>query len=162
MRHGMDYLAETYLSYSPVSIETLIGKGKGQLNMRDVAVEKVSDYAAEDADITLQLKLLFAPKLAEGGVQELFDTIECPLIKVLADLEYEGVRIDSNYLAEYSCELEGQILSLEQSIYEQAGVKFNIGSPKQVGDLLFERLKIPYKGAKTKTGQYSILGKAST
>ena len=155
MRHGMDYLAETYLSYSPVSIETLIGKGKGQLNMRDVAVEKVSDYAAEDADITLQLKLLFAPKLAEGGVQELFDTIECPLIKVLADLEYEGVRIDSNYLAEYSRELEGQILSLEQSIYEQAGVKFNIGSPKQVGDLLFERLKIPYKGAKTKTGQYS-------
>ncbi|WP_421797311.1 DNA polymerase I [Haliscomenobacter sp.] len=155
MRHGMDYLAETYLSYSPVSIETLIGKGKGQLNMRDVPVEKVSDYAAEDADITLQLKLLFAPKLAEGGVQELFDTIECPLIKVLADLEYEGVRIDSNYLAEYSRELESQIFSLEQSIYEQAGVKFNIGSPKQVGDLLFERLKIPYKGAKTKTGQYS-------
>ncbi|MDX2067004.1 MAG: DNA polymerase I [Haliscomenobacter sp.] len=155
MRHGMDYLAETYLSYSPVSIETLIGKGKGQLNMRDVPVEKVCDYAAEDADITLQLKLLFAPKLAEGGVQELFDTIECPLIKVLADLEYEGVRIDSNYLAEYSRELESQILSLEQSIYEQAGVKFNIGSPKQVGDLLFERLKIPYKGAKTKTGQYS-------
>lgn len=155
MRHGMDYLAETYLSYSPVSIETLIGKGKGQLNMRDVPVEKVCDYAAEDADITLQLKLLFAPKLSEGGVQELFDTIECPLIKVLADLEYEGVRIDSNYLAEYSRELESQILSLEQSIYEQAGVKFNIGSPKQVGDLLFERLKIPYKGAKTKTGQYS-------
>lgn len=155
MRHGMDYLAETYLSYSPVSIETLIGKGKGQLNMRDVPVEKVSDYAAEDADITLQLKLLFAPKLAEGGVQALFDAIECPLIKVLADLEYEGVRIDSEYLAAYSQELEAQILSLEQSIYEQAGVKFNIGSPKQVGDLLFERLKIPYKGAKTKTGQYS-------
>lgn len=155
MRHGMDYLAETYLSYSPVSIETLIGKGKGQLNMRDVAIEKVSDYAAEDADITLQLKHLFAPKLAEGGVQELFDTIECPLIKVLADLEYEGIRIDSNYLVEYSRELEAQILNLEQSIYEQAGVRFNIGSPKQVGDLLFERLKIPYKGAKTKTGQYS-------
>lgn len=155
MRHGMDYLAETYLSYSPVSIETLIGKGKGQLNMRDVPVEKVSDYAAEDADITLQLKLLFAPKLAEGGVQALFDAIECPLIKVLADLEYEGVRIDSDYLADYSQELEAQILDLENSIYEQAGVKFNIGSPKQVGDLLFERLKIPYKGAKTKTGQYS-------
>lgn len=154
-RHGMDYLAETYLSYSPVSIETLIGKGKGQLNMRDVPVERVSDYAAEDADITLQLKNLFAPKLTEGGVQELFDNIECPLIKVLADLEYEGIRIDSNYLIDYSRELEAQILEREQSIYEQAGIKFNIGSPKQVGDLLFERLKIPYKGAKTKTGQYS-------
>jgi DNA polymerase-1 len=155
MRHGMDYLAETYLSYSPVSIETLIGKGKGQLSMRDVPVEKVCDYAAEDADVTLQLKQFFAPKLAEGGVQSLFDTIECPLIRVLADLEYEGVRIDSQYLANYSQELEAQILQLEQSIYEQAGIKFNIGSPKQVGDLLFERLKIPYKGAKTKTGQYS-------
>ncbi|MBK9488001.1 MAG: DNA polymerase I [Haliscomenobacter sp.] len=156
MRHGMDYLAETYLSYSPISIEMLIGKkGKDQLNMSQVDLEKVTDYAAEDADITLQLKELFAPKLEEGGVQELFDTIECPLIKVLADLEYEGIRIDSDYLDVYSKELDIQIQTLEQSIYEQAGVKFNIGSPKQVGDLLFERLKVPYKGAKTKTGQYS-------
>ena len=155
-RHGMDYLAESYLSYSPISIEMLIGKkGKDQLNMRQVDLEKVTDYAAEDADVTLQLKNLFAPKLEEGGVQELFDTIECPLVKVLADLEYEGIRIDSAYLDVYSKELETQIQTLEQSIYEQAGVKFNIGSPKQVGDLLFERLKIPYKGAKTKTGQYS-------
>ncbi len=155
-RHGMDYLAETYLSYSPVSIEELIGKkGKGQITMREVPVEQVKEYAAEDADVTLQLKQFFAPRLEEGGVQKLFDTIEAPLVRVLADLEYEGVRIDSNYLAEYSKELDVNIAVAEAAVYEKAGMKFNIGSPKQVGEVLFEQLKIPYKGAKTKTGQYS-------
>jgi DNA polymerase I len=155
-RHGMDYLAETYLSYSPVSIEELIGKkGKGQVTMREVPVEQVKEYAAEDADVTLQLKQFFAPRLEEGGVQKLFDTIEAPLVRVLADLEYEGVRIDSNYLAEYSKELDVNIAAAETAVYEKAGTKFNIGSPKQVGEVLFDQLKIPYKGAKTKTGQYS-------
>jgi DNA polymerase-1 len=155
-RHGMDYLSETYLKYKPIPIEDLLGKkGKTQLNMSDLSPQEVRDYAAEDADITLQLKEYLAPKLIEGEVLELFEKIEAPLVAVLADLEFEGIRIDSEYLAVYSKELESSIAKIEQEIYKSAGIPFNIGSPKQVGDVLFERLKIPYKGAKTKTGQYS-------
>jgi DNA polymerase-1 len=155
-RHGMDYLSETYLKYKPIPIEDLLGKkGKTQLNMSDLTPLEIRDYAAEDADITLQLKEYLAPKLIEGEVLDLFENIEAPLVAVLADLEFEGIRIDSEYLAVYSKELEISIAKIEQEIYKSAGIPFNIGSPKQVGDVLFERLKIPYKGAKTKTGQYS-------
>ena len=156
LRHNMDYLAETYLKYQPVSIETLIGKkGVNQLSMRDVRVERVAEYAAEDADITLQLHHYFAPKLKEENLQELYDSIEGPLIKVLVDMEYEGIKVDKEYLNEYSKELEKDIFAIEQKIYQQAGFQFNIASPKQIGEILFDRMKIPYKGAKTKTGQYS-------
>jgi DNA polymerase I len=155
LRHGMDYLAETYLKYKPVSIETLIGKGSKQLSMRDVRVERVAEYAAEDADVTLQLYHFFAPKLREEGLQELYDTLEAPLIRVLVDMEYEGINLDSDFLNKYSVELEKEIAAVEQKIYDDAGMQFNIGSPKQIGEVLFDKMKIPYKGAKTKTGQYS-------
>jgi DNA polymerase-1 len=156
LRHNMDYLAETYLKYQPVSITTLIGKsGKNQLSMRDVPVEKVSDYAAEDADITLQLKEYLEPKLKEEELDKLYDDIEAPLIKTLVDLEYEGVNIDADYLDNYSKELETSIRTIEEQIYSTAGARFNIGSPKQVGEILFDKLKIPYRWRKTKTGQYS-------
>ncbi len=156
LRHNMDYLAETYLKYQPVPIESLIGKkGAGQLNMRDVPVEKVKEYAAEDADVTLQLRDVLEPKLNAEGLKNLYWNLEAPLIQVLTDMEYEGVRIDPEYLESYSVELEKEILSMEAQVYEKAGLRFNIASPKQVGEVLFERLKIPYRGAKTKTGQYS-------
>ncbi len=156
LRHNMDYLAETYLSYQPISITTLIGKkGKNQLSMRDIAVEKVVDYAAEDADITLQLKEKFAPELKEEGLEKLYQDIEAPLIQALVNLEYNGVNLDVDYLNEYSKELTTSIAEVENSIYEQAGVKFNIASPKQVGQILFDKLEIPYRWRKTKTGQYS-------
>lgn len=153
LRHGMDYLAETYLKYQPVSITTLIGKGKNQITMREVPVEEVKDYAAEDADITLQLKEFLEPKLREEKLEKLYLDIEEPMIKALVDMEFEGIRIDSQFLAEYSKELDKEILKLEETIYEKAGVKFNIGSPKQVGEVLFDKLKAP-GGRKTKTGQY--------
>ncbi|MBI5916600.1 MAG: DNA polymerase I [Bacteroidetes bacterium] len=156
LRHNMDYLAETYLKYQPVSIDTLIGKkGVNQLTMRDIRVERVADYAAEDADITLQLGRYFSPKLKEEGLEELYDTMEEPLIKVLVDMEYEGIRIDGDFLRKYSVELEKGIAAEEQKIYQKAGMRFNIASPKQIGEVLFEKMKIPYRGAKTKTGQYS-------
>lgn len=155
LRHGMDYLAETYLKYKPVSIETLIGKGAKQLSMRDVRVERVAEYAAEDADVTLQLYHFFSPKLKEEGLQDLYDTLEAPLIEVLVSMEYEGIRLDGDFLKEYSVELEKDIAAVEQKIYEDAGMRFNIASPKQIGEVLFDKMKIPYKGAKTKTGQYS-------
>ncbi len=156
LRHNMDYLSETYLKYQPVSIETLIGKkGVNQLNMRNVPVDKVAQYAAEDADVTLQLHHFFAPKLQEEGLRELFDTMESPLTKVIVDMEIEGVRIDADLLGAYSVELTKDIAAIEQKIYEQAGLHFNIASPKQIGDILFTKMKIPYKGPKTKSGQYS-------
>ncbi|MBK7475002.1 MAG: DNA polymerase I [Haliscomenobacter sp.] len=156
LRHNMDYLAETYLKYQPVPIESLIGKkGAGQRTMRDVPVEKVTEYAAEDADVTLQLREVLEPKLNAEGLSGLYWNLEAPLIRVLTDMEYEGVRIDPLYLEAYSAELEKEILDMEAQVYEKAGLRFNIGSPKQVGEVLFERLKIPYRGAKTKTGQYS-------
>ncbi|MFA6945819.1 MAG: DNA polymerase I [Pedobacter sp.] len=154
-RHNMDLLAENYLNYSPVSITTLIGdKGKSQGNMRDADVEKVKEYAAEDADITLQLKNVFEPILKSVNAWKLAEEIENPLIYVLADIEHEGVRIDQNALAEFSKTLETDIRQFEKTIYEKAGVKFNIASPKQLGEVLFDKLLLDPQAKKTKTGQY--------
>jgi DNA polymerase I len=156
LRHNMDYLAETYLKYKPISIESLIGKkGKSQGNMRDVEVETVKEYAAEDADVTFRLYEYFLPKLKEEGLLDLFTNIEAPLVKVLATMEFNGVKVEQSFLNTYSKELEEKMELMEKEIYVAAGTRFNIGSPKQVGELLFDLMKIPYKGAKTKTGQYS-------
>lgn len=156
MRHGMDVMAETYLHYSPVKIESLIGKkGKQQLSMRQVPLDTIKEYAAEDADITLQLKEKFSPMIDNEGLQKLFGEIEIPLISVLADMEAEGIKIDTNALAEFSKELENMILAQDKDIQTLAGTPFNIASPKQVGEILFEVLKIVEKPKKTKTGQYA-------
>lgn len=156
MRHNMDVLAETYLNYSPVSIETLIGKkGKGQLNMRDVPLEKISEYAAEDADITFQLKEVFEPQLKQTETEKLFKEVELPLIPVLADMEREGITLDVPSLREISEQLDHDIKIAEKDIYGMAGFNFNIASPKQVGEVLFDALKISDKAKKTKTGQYA-------
>lgn len=156
MRHNMDVLAETYLNYAPVSIESLIGKrGKEQGTMRDVPLEQIKEYAAEDADITLQLHKIFAPELKKTGVQKLFDEVEMPLISVLADMEAEGITVDKNALYELSKVLEKDIVKADKEIQELAGATFNVSSPKQVGEVLFEKMKIVEKPQKTKTGQYS-------
>lgn len=156
LRHGMDYLAETYLRYQTVPIEALIGKkGKEQGSMRDVPLEEIKDYAAEDADITLQLYHILQPKLQEARLEELYRKVEGPLIHVLTDMEYAGIRVDKDYLGEYSVKLGTEISALEKKIYELAGTRFNIGSPKQVGELLFEIIGIPYRWKKTKSGQYA-------
>jgi DNA polymerase I len=158
LRHNMNYMAETYLNYSPIKIETLIGgKGAKQGTMRDVAIEKIKDYAAEDADVTLRLRDYLAPKLAERGekVQQLFREVETPLVKVLTDIEWNGVRIDPGFLKSYSVELTEKILALEEKVLSMAGFTFNIASPKQVGEALFDQMKIPYPGKKMKSGQYS-------
>ncbi len=154
-RHNMDLLAENYLEYTPVSITSLIGaKGKNQGNMRDVELEKVKEYAAEDADITLQLKDVFEPILKSVNAEKLAREIENPLIYVLADIEREGVKIDRQALAGFSVLLETDIKQLEHTIYEKAGVKFNIASPKQLGEVLFDKLQLDPQAKKTKTGQY--------
>ncbi|MES2829017.1 MAG: DNA polymerase I [Bacteroidota bacterium] len=154
-RHNMDVLSENYLCYSPISITTLIGsKGKAQGNMRDVPVEKVVDYAAEDADITLQLSNIFVPMLKELNADQLATNVENPLIYVLADIEKEGVRIDMDTLINYSKELEIDIRKFEQSVFDKCGVKFNLASPKQLGEVLFDKLCLDPKAKKTKTGQY--------
>lgn len=154
-RHNMDILSENYLGYKPVSITELIGpKGKNQGNMRDVDFEKIKEYAAEDADITLQLKDVFEPKLKEVEGEKLVNEIEHPLIYVLADMEYEGVKIDHDTLRDFSKQLETDIAQYEKTVYEKAGVKFNIASPKQLGEVLFEKLMLDPKAKKTKTGQY--------
>jgi DNA polymerase-1 len=156
MRHNMNVLAETYLGYSPVSIETLIGKrGKGQLSMRAVPLEEIKEYAAEDADITLQLKEKFEPMLKEAHITKLFEEIEIPLISVLAAMEAEGVALDKNALKEISVGLEKDIALVESEIQQLAGSPFNVSSPKQVGEVLFEVLQITEKPKKTKTGQYA-------
>ncbi len=156
LRHNMDYMAETYLKYKPVSIETLIGKrGKTQLSMREVAVDKVAEYAGEDADITLQLWEYLSPHLKEENLENLYETMEAPLVSVLVDLEYEGININVDFLNKYSRELSEEIREVEQKIYDQASTRFNIGSPKQVGEILFEKMEIPYRWRKTKSGQYS-------
>ncbi len=155
-KRGMDMLAMKYLQYEPVSIETLIGKkGKGQGNMRDVEVEKVKEYAGEDADITLQLKQVFEPLLESNDVAGLFYNVENPLVPVLADMEFEGVGIDVNFLNDYSKELGREIKQAEESVYRQAGVTFNLASPKQLGEVLFDKMKLDEKAKKTKTGQYA-------
>jgi DNA polymerase-1 len=157
MHHGMDILSETYLKYSPKPIEALIGKkGKGQKTMREVPVEDVKEYAVEDADVTLQLKELFEPELERTGTRKLFDEIEIPLMPVLASMEQEGINLDVQYLKQLSSELSNDIKRLEEKIYECAGEKFNLGSPKQLGEILFDKLKIGgNKQKKTKTGQYA-------
>lgn len=156
MRHNMNVLAETYLNYSPVSIETLIGKkGKEQLGMRSVPIEEIKEYAGEDADITLQLKNIFDPMLVDAQIKKLFDEIEIPLIPVLAAMEAEGIALDKNALSELSIELKKDILIMETEIQALAGTSFNVSSPKQVGQILFEVLKIVEKPKKTKTGQYA-------
>ncbi|SHI35266.1 DNA polymerase I [Hymenobacter daecheongensis DSM 21074] len=157
MRHNMDVLAETYLHYTPVSITELIGpKGKNQKTMADLPPAEVSDYACEDADVTLQLKHVFEPKLRELNLLKLLNEVENPLVPVLADVEYEGVRIDSGAMGEYSAELQGYITELEQQIYAAAGQEFNIGSPKQLGEVLFDKMGLGGgKIKKTKTGQYA-------
>jgi DNA polymerase-1 len=157
MRHNMDILAETYLKYSPKPIEDLIGKkGKNQKSMRDVELEQIKEYAVEDADITLQLKEIFTTELDKTETKKLFDEIEIPLVKVLADMEKEGIRVDVDFLKSLSKELDNDIKSFEKNIYETAGHSFNLASPKQLGEVLFDKLKIGgAKQKKTKTGQYA-------
>ncbi|MEI7897288.1 MAG: DNA polymerase I [bacterium] len=156
MRHGMDLLSETYLDYKPVSIEELIGKkGINQLSMRTVDIETVKEYAAEDADVTFRLKQVFEPMLTETDTLDLFDKIEVPLIPVLASMEADGVRIDPQTLNDYSAELEKDIRVLESSIHEDAGTTFNVSSPKQLGEILYDKLRIVENPKQTKTKQYS-------
>jgi DNA polymerase-1 len=154
-KRSMDILSEKFLGYEPVHIEELIGKkGKTQGNMRDAAIEKVKEYAGEDADITLQLKNIFVPLLKSKEVEKVFNEVENPLVKVLVDMEYEGIRVDMNFLADYSKELEKDAKKAEESVYKQAGVRFNLASPKQLGEVLFDKLKLDASAKKTKTGQY--------
>jgi DNA polymerase-1 len=154
-KRGMDLLSAKFLGYEPVHIEELIGKkGKTQGNMRDVELEKIKDYAAEDADITLQLKNIFIPLLKDKEVERVFNEVENPLVKVLADMEFEGIRVDVDFLADYSKQLEKEAKTAEESVYKQAGVRFNLASPKQLGEVLFDKLKLDPSAKKTKTGQY--------
>jgi len=155
-KSGMDFLAEYYLNYTPISIETLIGKkGKGQGNMGDLQPEAISDYACEDADITFQLKQLFAPQIEKDHLKSLFYEMEMPLVSVLAEMEEEGVAIDIPHLEAYSKQLAEETEGLEKRIKELAGMDFNVDSPKQLGDVLFDHMKISSKAKKTKTGQYA-------
>ena len=155
-KRGMDLLSAQYLRYEPIHIEELIGKkGKGQGNMRDVPIEKIKEYAAEDADITLQLKHVFVPQLSKRQVERVFNEVENPLVKVLADMEFEGIKVDVDFLKAYSVELERESKLSEESVYKQAGVRFNLASPRQLGEVLFEKLQLDPKAKKTKTGQYA-------
>ena len=156
LRHGMDYLAEIYLKYDTIKIEELIGsKGKNQGNMRDLAPEQVYKYACEDADVTLKLKNILEDELRKNGAEDLFYNIEMPLVPVLAYMERNGVRLDTGALQQSSEHFTKKMNEIEQEIYALAGVEFNISSPKQVGEILFEKLKIIEKAKKTKSGQYS-------
>ena len=156
MRHNMEVLAETYLNYAPISITDLIGKkGKNQLSMRDVSIEKLTEYAVEDADITYQLASHFKKELTDADTLKLFNEIEIPLVKVLASMELEGIKLDTKFLGSLSADLTTDIATLESKIYEAADETFNIASPKQLGVILFEKLKLVDKPKKTKTGQYS-------
>lgn len=155
-RHGMDYLAEMYLDYKPVSIESLIGKkGKNQLTLREVDLETQTAYAAEDADVTFQLYELFAPQLIKENLEELFYKVEMPLMQVLAKMELTGVKLDSNWLAQESIDLENDLRVLETKIFELSGENFNMNSPKQLGEILFDKMQLDPKAKKTKTGQYA-------
>ena len=155
-RHGMDYLSEMYLDYKPVSIETLIGKkGKNQGTFRDVDLLEATEYAAEDADITFQLYELFAPQLKKENLEDLFYKIEMPLMKVLAKMELAGISLDENWLKQESIDLENDLRNIEKEIFELSGEEFNMNSPKQLGEILFEKMKLDPKAKKTKTGQYA-------
>lgn len=155
-RHGMDYLSEMYLNYTPISIESLIGKkGKNQLTLRGVSLEEQTAYAAEDADITFQLYQLFAPQLIKENLEEVFNNIEMPLMLVLAKMELIGVKLDSEWLKKESGDLENDLRNLETKIFELSGEEFNMNSPRQLGEVLFEKLQLDPKAKKTKTGQYA-------
>ncbi|MGX9985628.1 DNA polymerase I [Soonwooa purpurea] len=155
-RHGMDYLSEMYLNYTPISIESLIGKkGKNQLTLRKINLAEQTAYAAEDADITFQLYQLFAPQLKKENLEDVFLNIEMPLMKVLANMELAGVKLDSDWLKKESLDLENDLRNLETQIFELSGEEFNMNSPKQLGEVLFEKLKLDPKAKKTKTGQYA-------
>lgn len=155
-RHGMDYLSEVYLNYKPVSIETIIGKkGKKQGNFRDADLRTQTDYAAEDADVTFQLYELFAPQLKKENLEDLFFSIEMPLMEVLAKMELEGISLDEKWLAQESIDLENDLRQLEYKIFEISGEEFNMNSPKQLGEILFEKMQLDPKAKKTKTGQYA-------
>ncbi|MBQ0072668.1 MAG: DNA polymerase I, partial [Prevotella sp.] len=155
LHHNMDYMAETLLGYETIHIEELIGpKGRGQKSMRDVPVEKIKDYAAEDADITLRLKNVLEPMLKEKGCEKLFHEVEMPLIPVLVEMERNGVTLDTKALSEVQQQMAQRVAEIEHEIYELAGESFNIASPRQVGDILFGKLQIVEKAKKTKTGQY--------
>lgn len=156
LRHSLDYLAQTYLSYQMISYDELTEKkGRNQKKLRDVDPEKLKNYAAEDSDITLQVHDLLQAELEKEGLEKLYYSIEEPVIKVLATMEYHGVRVDSAFLKAYSKELNEEVLAIEEKIQDLAGCVFNISSPKQVGEILFDQMKIPYRWRKTKTGQYS-------
>ncbi|HEY0356497.1 MAG TPA: DNA polymerase I [Flavisolibacter sp.] len=155
-KSNMDWLSAKYLNYEPIHIEELLGKkGRNQLCMKDIEIEKVKDYAAEDADVTLQFKSIFVPKLKELQVEKIFNEVENPLVPVLTNMEFEGVKIDVEFLTEYSRVLEIEAKVHEEKVYEASGVRFNLGSPKQLGEVLFEKLKLDPKARKTKTGQYA-------
>jgi len=155
-RHGMDYLSEMYLDYKPVSIETLIGKkGKNQLTLREVDLVTQTNYAAEDADVTFQLYELFAPQLAKENLEDLFYNVEMPLMNVLAKIELTGVKLDEKWLAQESIDLENDLRILESKIFELSGEEFNMNSPKQLGEILFDKMQLDPKAKKTKTGQYA-------
>lgn len=155
-RHGMDYLSEVYLNYKPVSIETIIGKkGKKQGSFRDADLRTQTDYAAEDADVTFQLYELFAPQLKKENLEHLFFSIEMPLMEVLAKMELAGISLDEKWLAQESIDLENDLKQLESKIFELSGEEFNMNSPKQLGDILFEKMQLDPKAKKTKTGQYA-------
>jgi DNA polymerase-1 len=154
-RHKMDFLAETYLQYTPVPIEALIGKaGKKQKSMSDVSMADLAEYAAEDADVTYQFKQKFDPLLKQKELTNLFNEVELPLVEALQEMEWQGVQVDGNFLKEYSVQLGSELSEIRDKIYAQAGAEFNLDSPKQMGEILFDRMKIPYTGPKTKTGQY--------
>lgn len=156
MRHNMDVLSETYLNYTPISITELIGKkGKNQLSMREVPLDQQTEYAVEDADITFQLAQHFRPELAQANTEKLFNDIEIPLLRVLADMEMEGINLDKDFLNSLSKDLENDIEILVGKIYKEAGQEFNIASPKQLGEILFDKMKLVDKPKKTRTGQYS-------
>lgn len=156
LKHNMDFLSETYLNYQPVPIEALIGKkGKKQGNMRDVPVETAKEYAVEDADITFQLKEILYKEVTEAGLQDFFENVEVPLMDVLTDMEATGVRIDDRALNEYAVQLNEKMQNIEKRIIETAGEDFNVASPRQVGEILFDKLKLDPKAKKTKSGQYS-------
>ena len=156
MRHNLNSLSESYLNYSPISIESLIGKkGKNQLSMKDISVEEITNYACEDADLSLRLKNIFDKELESNQVQKIFKEIEIPMISVLNEMETQGVKIDTQYLNKLEKEFEAELSILKEGIFEKCGLEFNLNSPKQLGDVLFDKLKLVSKPKKTKTGQYS-------
>jgi len=156
MRHNLDTLSESYLNYSPISIESLIGKkGKNQISMRDVSIDKIKNYAGEDADITLRLKGIFDKEIEVNNLSKIFYDIEIPMINVLSEMEAEGIKIDTSYLKKLDKEFEDDLEKLKKEIFKKCGEEFNLNSPKQLGEILFDKLKLVSKPKKTKTGQYS-------